>query len=296
MAFHLEMGDGVEEGFRRIAIAQLERALRAADDPDARAAAPHAIRKRCKKLRGLLRLVRGSFDDYRVEQRALRDTARRLAALREAGAHLEALERLCARAPSRYQGPDFAAAGAWLESRRDAAMGGDQEHACVEEARAMLAAQRERVHEWTLRDTGFDAVADGLAGTYRSARQALSVACDDPTADHLHELRKHVKYQRYHFELLHKVWPRPMKAAMCEAEELGGLLGEHHDIDVLLAALAQDDAGPAINDAGDRIAAASRHERERLEGAALCLARRLLAEKPRCFGERLRGYWNAART
>jgi len=262
MAFHLKMGEGVEEGLRRIAIAQIDGALEAADDHDARQAAPHAIRKRCKKLRALVRLVRGAFADYKVEQRALRDTACKLASVREAGAHLEAMQRLCACDPARYQGADFEQARAWLQVQRDAAVRANEEDECIEQARAMLGAQREQAARWTLQETGFDAVREGLRDTCRSARQALALARGQPTADHLHELRKQVKYHRFHL-----------------------------DIDVLLAALGQGNAGHDINDAGERIAVAAGPERERLKHAAFHAARRLLAEKPGCFGKRLQGYW-----
>ncbi|HZF98072.1 MAG TPA: CHAD domain-containing protein [Pseudoxanthomonas sp.] len=295
MAFHLKVGEDVEKALRRIALAQIDCAVKAADHT-ARDAAPHAIRKQCKKLRGLLRLFRGSFDDYRVEQRTLRDTARTLAALREADAHLEALERLCSRDPARYQGPDFERARGWLRSRREALVRANEEDACIEAALAMLRAQRERVGQWTLRASGFDVIEDGVTGTYRQARDALAVACDDPTAHHLHELRKQVKYHRFHLDLLHKLWPGPIAAVAHEARELGEILGEHHDIDVLIAVLAQGDAGLEINEAGHRIAVAARPERERLEANALCLARRLMAERPRSFGRRMRGYWEAWRS
>jgi len=296
MAFHLKVGEDVGKGLRRIALAQIECALEAAEDRAARDAAAHAIRKQCKKLRGLLRLFRGSFGDYGVEQRALRDTARTLAALREASAHLEALERLCTRDPARYQDPDFERARGWLRSRREALVRANEEDACIEAALAMLRAQRERVGQWILHEVGFDAIEDGVTGTYRQARDALAVACDDPTAHHLHELRKHVKYHRFHLDLLHKLWPGPIAAVAHEARDLGELLGEHHDIDVLVAALAQGNAGAEINEAGRRIAVAARPERERLEANAFCLARRLMAEKPRSFGRRMRGYWDAWRS
>lgn len=291
MAFYLKLGEDVDQGLRRIATGQIKSALRAADDADARDAAPHAIRKRCKKLRGLLRLVRGSFDDYALEQRGARDAARVLAGVREAGAHLEALARLRARDSLRYQGPDFEHAGRWLQSRRDAAMRASGERECVGEARAMLIAQRARVRHWTLGEKGFDAIETGLVDTYRLARRALADACAEPTTVRLHQLRKHVKYHRFHLDLLHPRWPRPMMAVVREAEELGEILGEHHDIEVLLGSLGQGDA--ALANASKRIAVTVRPELARLEHDAFCSARRLLAEKPRCFGRRMRGYWNA---
>ncbi|MBA3486301.1 MAG: CHAD domain-containing protein [Lysobacter sp.] len=107
--------------------------------------------------------------------------------------------------------------------------------------------------------------------------------------------RKHVKYHRFHLDLLHKTWPRPLLAVVDQAEALGETLGEHDDIDVLLAALGQDDAAPVLKDVTGRIAVSVRQELARLEDAAFSTARRLLAEKPRGFERRMRAYWNADR-
>lgn len=64
MSFSFRRSDGsVEAAVRRIAVRQIDRALEQIEAPDLeQAARVHEARKRCKKLRGLIRLVRPVFD------------------------------------------------------------------------------------------------------------------------------------------------------------------------------------------------------------------------------------------
>jgi hypothetical protein len=65
MSYHLKRSDGpVQDGVRRIAVDQIDAAIAELDDKalDVHETV-HQIRKRCKKLRGLIRLVRPAFAD-----------------------------------------------------------------------------------------------------------------------------------------------------------------------------------------------------------------------------------------
>lgn len=63
MAYALAQDDDtVEAGMRRIAAEQIERAIAEIDDTGLdRHETVHQVRKRCKKVRGLVRLVRPAF-------------------------------------------------------------------------------------------------------------------------------------------------------------------------------------------------------------------------------------------
>ena len=68
--------DDVEQAVRRIACEQIDRALAEIDDDGLDFARKvHQVRKRCKKLRGLVRLVRPALDAYGRENAAFRDAA-----------------------------------------------------------------------------------------------------------------------------------------------------------------------------------------------------------------------------
>ena len=91
----LETDKSLGHALRRIGVDQLEAAIddtrRPLDDADA---AVHDIRKHCKKLRGLFRLVRPGFPDYAEENAAVRDAARMTSSLRDAGVLLKTFDAL----------------------------------------------------------------------------------------------------------------------------------------------------------------------------------------------------------
>lgn len=85
MANRIKKGDkSVEDGVRRIADEQIGRALNEIEDPDLDVRTKiHQLRKRCRKLRGVLRLVRTVFGDYRAENTSFPDAARLLSDVRD---------------------------------------------------------------------------------------------------------------------------------------------------------------------------------------------------------------------
>ncbi len=293
MGYHFHRSESIEAGLRRIACMQLDAALSAISEGGANA--PHEVRKRCKKLRGLLRLVRGAFVDFGAEQHVVREAARALAAARESSAHLEALHRLERAMPARLDDPDFIAARALLESAlQDHVRSGALEQALAH-ATSVLAAQRERVPHWALERGGFGALESGLVAAYRNARRSVAAARRRPDAKRLHELRKWVKNHRYHLDLLHALWPGPFIAWVESAGQLGELLGQHHDIDVLLETLRNSPADGVDPGMCQRLADNVVGDADALKVEAFALAARLLAEKPSRFRARMLSYWQAWR-
>ena len=96
MGFSFERNETTAEGVRRIALEQLDDARREIRDPAmARHEVVHQVRKRCKKLRGLLRLVRPCLGDtYQQENAWFRDSARALSDIRDAQALIESCDAL----------------------------------------------------------------------------------------------------------------------------------------------------------------------------------------------------------
>jgi CHAD domain-containing protein len=71
-------------GVRRIAGEQIGRALKELDNGDLDVAEKvHRVRKRCKKLRGLLHLIGPVFDNFDAENKAYRNAARLLSGVRD---------------------------------------------------------------------------------------------------------------------------------------------------------------------------------------------------------------------
>lgn len=298
MTYRLRRRESVEVALRRIALEQLDAMLEQAGRDAEHGPVAHAIRKRCKKARALLRIVHGSFDGYAREQRTLRDAARLLAPTREATAQRETLERLCDQLCDAEGGLALDHAQSlkrWLEASRTCRLDGVAHGEALAEVRTMLREQRDRIAGWTLDDLGFDAVREGLERTYRRGREAARAAVARPSPDALHELRKRVKYHRFHLALLRHAWPTPLSSVEAEARVLGDVLGDHHDAAVLIDALREriedHDIGPAAAHAVPLLEARMRE----LERRAHPLAARLFAEKSSAFTRRARAYWRAWR-
>ena len=289
-AFRLEEGEPVPEGVRRIARGRIDHALdeltgKSDSGPEE---SVHEARKDMKKLRALLRLVRGELGEkaYRRENDGFRDTARELAGLRDADVMIATLGALEKRYPEEF--PAGAAGGLRqvLEAHRlrtTAGARGPASEAAVE----MLKGARGRVPGWPLERDGFEAFEDGLGRTYRRGRRAWRAAAKEPSSENLHEWRKRVKDLWYHCSLLQESWKPVMKALADEAHELSDRLGDDHDLAVLLA-WANEHAD------GSELEAAVRKRRQELQAEAFAYGARLYVDKPGVFTERVERWWEAS--
>ncbi|TVR22978.1 MAG: CHAD domain-containing protein [Nitriliruptor sp.] len=286
-------GNAAEDELRRIAAGQVESALDDLADDD-RHRAVHSARKRGKKLRALLRLVRGSAPDlYRRENRALRDAMRRLSDDRDAGVAVETFDDLLSSVGADAIPTDLAPVRAALVERRDAVLDAelDQRLAAVQ---ADLAAARDRIGGWEGDGEGFEVVQGGLAKTYGRARDRMDDAYEEATSEAFHLWRKRVKYHRYHVRLLQDLWPGMLRARRKQLHELTDLLGDDHDLSVLRQDLvAEPDRYGGVEGVASLAALLDRRRAE-LQAAAEPLGRRCFAEPPDAFVARLRTYWEVA--
>src|SRR5205085_153720 len=125
---------------------------------------------------------------------------------------------------------------------------------------------------------------------------AFGAAAGDPTIENLHEWRKQAKYLRYQLEILRPVWPERMGELADEADRMGDLLGDDHDLAVLRQLLT-DDPG-RFPEAGDRevLLALIDRRRAELEQEATLLGERFFQDRPRDFARPLKGYWKTWRS
>src|SRR5688572_1610145 len=102
MEYTLGLDESTLSGVKRIARGQLELAIReleiSGEPVDARI---HSVRKRMKKLRGLLRLIEGALDPdiFDRENDCFRSAANQLASARRAAALLASFDALFERFP-----------------------------------------------------------------------------------------------------------------------------------------------------------------------------------------------------
>jgi CHAD domain-containing protein len=278
----------VESGVRRIALSQSDLAL---NDLDAiggkdRGEAIHSARKHLKKLRSLLRLVRPVTENSRRENAAVRDVAAGLSATRDGKVLVETFDGLADEAHPTYDAMRvFRDVLAQDYQRLDAKSAESTETTVLG-----ILAIRERASQWTLGEDGFEAVGSGLRATYAAARASMKQCRKRPSPEVFHEWRKAVKNHGYRINLLRDCAPQVLRPQGELWEQLGEMLGDHHNLAVLREKLEQSrgdvgqlqDLQKAIDDRSST-----------LENDSFELGRQLLAENPKAVVRRFEAYWCA---
>jgi CHAD domain-containing protein len=303
VAYELDPTRPLDAELRRIAAGLTDHALAQIDDAEVAAdEAVHEVRKDCKKVRGLLRLIRPAAPAlYKRENAAFRDAAASLSVLRDAEAAIETYDALLEHFRDNIDADALAPLRQALEDHKAAlASGAEALESQLERTRAALAAARERIPDWELpSDGGDDAdwalIGPGLRKTYKRGSSALHDAYAEPGVEVFHEWRKRAKYLRYQLRLLRAAWPRLLKAMHREVKGLGDWLGDDHDLAVLEQVLRDADGLDPGNDPEQILLALAAQRSEQLRGEAYWLGQRLYAEKPKHLDHRMRRYWQAAR-
>jgi len=294
-SYRIDPGAPVPGEIRRVACGRIDHALDElrGNSDSSRAESVHEARKDMKKLRALLRLMRGELGDevYAHENACFRDTARQLSGVRDADVMiltLADLERRYGELPGAARRLRPA-----LVAHRFRVSAGSMRPG-VQTAIDTLVEARARVEHWPLYTDGFEAFEEGLWRSYRRGRKAYRRAQEEPSPEHMHEWRKRVKDLWYHVSLLQEAWRPVMSALADEAHELSDRLGDEHDVSVLIEwahrhASALNGADPMLR--GFDVIGHSR--RRELQHEAFDYGARLYADKPSRFVSRIEGWWDA---
>ncbi len=246
-------------------IARLDHLIALLADPTDLDVAVHTTRKGIKRLRAFLRLARRSIGTttYRIENGALRDTARLLAPARDAYVLIETARDLDA--PDRVLlefGEEYAAAMVVLESvsRLEA----------VHHLEAI--ARRWKLLVWHGPDA--KSIGSGLTRTYRRGLVDFETVLTTPTASAFHSWRRRVKYLRYQLEVLDAP-----EEFLHPYADLGDDLGLEHDQTVMLAVCELH----ANHDACASLGRRSFERRRQLRAEALERGATLFDQEPESF-------------
>ena len=288
------------DGLRRILNEQIEAAIAdLREHPDqTRDEGVHEARKRCKRLRAMLRLVRDRLGDevYQRENTAIRDASRQIAPIRDAQVLVNTLDDAVAKADGQL---DAAAVRPTRKALKDAhtrlRLHMLYRGTAGEQAIAALTEVQQRTLDWPLGDLTFDDLAPGLQRVYRRGRKAMELSYADPRPEHFHDWRKRVKYLWHQFELLEPAWPGLLEALADETHDLSDLLGVEHDRTVLESMVRDRPDLVEDPDVGRTLAVALDEQREQLRAAARPLGAKIYAESPTQFTARIAGYWASGR-
>ncbi|NGX16316.1 CHAD domain-containing protein [Wenzhouxiangella sp. XN24] len=306
MNYQLEINEPIDVGVRRIATELIDDAIARIEAPDRDPhEVVHEVRKDCKKLRGLLRLIRPQVPKlYKAENKYFRDAAAALSGIRDAEAASESYDALLNAFEGEVDRQGLAPVRRALTMHKQhlAEHQGDLD-ARLEAFGEQMRAARKRVADWRLPADdakhgkgGFGLLQGGLTKTYARGRKAMDVACGDPEVETFHDWRKRAKYLRYHLRLLRPIWPQVFKCTRKEVKRLGDLLGDDHDFAILEKVLKDGLANDPDEGRLEVLDALMRQRSIQLRDEAEWLGRRIYAEKPKVFRKRIGGYWATAHT
>jgi CHAD domain-containing protein len=299
MSFELKSQQSLRKNLRRIVRKQLDAAaLLTGPHQGGRDDAVHEARKMFKKVRAVLRLVRPALGEkaYRAENSCFRDAARPLTEVRDAKILVETLDGLAEQAQGHVTAGTFGDARGALQKDLRAVRKRvlDEQNAFVV-AGDMVRQERERVKDWANVPDKWSSLGPGIEGTYRRARAAFREADAELAVETLHEWRKQAKYLRYQLEVLRPLWPERLGELAGEADRMGELLGDDHDLAVLRQKLTEDPGRFGDAAGWEVLLGLLDRRRAELEQEALVLGRRFFQDRPRDFARRLKGYCKAWR-
>jgi len=294
MAYRLKLNEPIDDAVRRILGEEIDAAVHELAEDKDRVKAVHEARKALKRARALLKLVRRGLpkDVYKDEYRRFRDVARLLSGTRDRDVLVATAQTLAAgRSPEARNVADAIAAapsapaGVGARSAREAVA---DAIAGLEKARAELATMR-------FDKKGFGVLLKGLERTYRDGRRAMHEVLDEHHDEAFHEWRKAVQAHWRHMALLERAWPEHFEARVTLAKEISELLGEDHDLAVLIEHLRGDD-GKGNTSAGTHdLIDAARARQAAIRQLLRPKGEALYAEGAGEFSDRIAAYWTAAK-
>ncbi len=227
MPFHLLKHEDPNAGLRRVALEQIDIAIDGfTDDSISAGRKVHSLRARCKKMRGMLRLIRPMLDDedYKQQDRMYRHAAKELAGSRDEDVALKTLNSL----------------GVESETREKA----EAPSAAVAHSLEILAACRALAETWPLTVASFAELAPGFSRTYQKCLDAWSAVQLKPTDANYHRLRKNAKYHWYHVRILERINKKKIRKRRHRLRDLQLALGDAHDLFMLQSFLRGNENYP----------------------------------------------------
>ena len=289
--FQIHLNEPLGQARRRVALAQVQRALRELQSLETHECI-HQLRKRTKKIRALVRLLRSEDEAwYRRENDWFRDLAGEYAGPRDADVALDTCSGLLDEFRDQITPTAFEPILDALEHARAAAFENKDLSADHTALQLSLFKARQRVRDWPVKPIATDVLIDGFGKTYARGRSCLDAAQEDSSQAVWHQWRKRVKYHRYHWKLLQGIWPEIARAWRGELHRLSDLLGCDHDLNQLIDTLVTMDT--ESHQSRDLLIALARQRSDALRRAALPLGRRLFADDRRVVEGRLSAWLRA---
>jgi len=229
--YHFEKNMAIQASFRKITKEILNEAILECNSKDlTQQEKIHSLRKKCKRIRGLFRIVRPNIGDlYKKENVSFRDLARTISKSRDEHATIETLEKLQNICKDESINNDIASLKNELSSEHKS----EEIILLLKEFELKILNKVSQIDNWQVQSDGFSSVSGGIKKTYRRGQIAMWKAFNNPTMENYHEWRKRVKYHYYHLELITPIWEAILIYYTNEVHNLSEMLGYDHDLCLL---------------------------------------------------------------
>ncbi|MDV3250551.1 CHAD domain-containing protein [Devosia sp. BK] len=287
MSFSFKQRKDTPAQVRQIAADQITSAIELAEAYKDFDKTVHGLRRRCKKIRGLIRLVRPNFKEFEAENAAFRDAATALSVSRDAAVMVETYDA----AMQEPWAADFPHERkqnlrALLTSHLDEVKAEQNQSQLLADFALAMQNALGRVPDWSLSGDGFQLFRAGLGDTYSEMQKRMKKAAKSHDPVDFHEWRKQSKGHWFHIGLLSKSAPHILATRKAHLDTLGDLLGDHHNIAVLADFLSQR-AGPLDVSLREGLAG----QQQALAEKAIPLGRELCVENRAALAARLGKFW-----
>ena len=232
LAFRFALKETPQAGLRRIACEQATKILARLAAEGEHETTVHESRKALKRLKALLKLVRGGLakQTYEREYGVVRDVARSLSGARDLEVMPLTLAALGAGGARREAVDQVLAA---IERGRAKGTIGAGQRDEFASAISELEAARARYAKLRLRENSFTVLEQGTARGLRTLRQQFDRAVASGEDEDYHDWRKSAQLHWRHLRLLSENWPAMMAARITATKSLAAVLGHDHDLAVL---------------------------------------------------------------
>src|SRR5262245_30391267 len=288
MAFRLKLREPLSEGLKRVFCEQIDSALHCCQNPaKQRGVTVHEVRKHLKKLRAAMRLAIGVVGKncHAEENRCVRNIGRLVSDLRDAQVRLQTFIQLRDKAAKNSKQQCFPRTEELLMLEREsfsAAFAGWQK-----EAIPQLENVKARLMAWPLDDLNWKQICGAVGKIYRRGQRALTNTIDEPEPERFHAWRKRVKDVWYELRILQPLNKTVLEEMACDAEVLGELLGNEHDLEFLRGRLDKESGDEELADELAKLQKLISKRTKRLRRDALELGRRFYAEPSKAFAKRI---------
>ncbi len=297
--FEVIPGESVAENIRRILNGQIDRIAEHCPDSGEEDihSSVHEIRKCCKRIRAVLRLVRDEigYSAYYRENVFYRDLSRRLSAMRSFNVLVNSTQILQSDLSDTIPVSSFEPLIGTLTSRRNKMF----ERLVIQEnmmqyIRRQAEGSRARIGDLSLIRDDFGAFQEGLRRVYRQGRKFRDISRQSPTPHNLHQLRKKMKYLWYQMLILQPIFPPMLEVYTDTLDRIGENLGNIHDFSELQLFL-KENHGILENRMQTTLTDACEAKKASILGKTWNDIDTIYGEKPKELARRFAWYWRVYR-